>query len=191
MRRPLVQEAGSKVCFAALMSRCLPLVALTMVAAGCAGWRDHGDTYFAHNKKRQATYAFGHPGEDWRAVRSEDFDGVQVAWVHPSSVGFIEIHGQCDEQGDSSLQQYTDHLRIDWTDWEVVEQQELEIAGREALRTRVTGKLDGVPRASEFVVVKKNGCLFDLRYSTTPAAFEGGHADFEQVVEGFRFPVGP
>jgi hypothetical protein len=171
------------------MSRRFSLVALCVLVAGCAGWRNYGDTYVARNRQREATYRFGVPGQAWRPVRERGFKGVQVAWIEPRSAGVIEIHGQCDEQGDSALHQYTDHLRIDWTDWTVVEQREETLVGRTALRTVVTGKLDGVARSSEILVLKKDGCLFDLRYSTRPDSFERGRGDFDRVVRGFRFPV--
>ena len=157
--------------------------------AGCAGWRDHGDTYYARRSgDPEATYHFGMPPESWRPVR--DMDDIQVAWVNTGldGVGIIELYGQCGEQVDSSLEQYTDHLRIDWDAWTVVEQEDVELVGRAALRTVVDASLDGIARRNEFWVVKKNGCLFDLRYSAGPKDFQSGQSDFSAVVRGFRFP---
>jgi hypothetical protein len=114
-----------------------------------------------------------------------------VAWIHPGYAGVIQIHAACGEQGDSSLEQYTDHLRIDWTDWKVESQTTEKIIEREALRTVVVANLDGVPRKNELVVIKKSGCLFDLHYSAPPERFDQGRADFQRVVAGFRFPVSP
>ncbi len=113
---------------------------------------------------------------------------VQVAWVH-NDLGVIELHAQCDDQGDSTLDQYTDHMRIDWTAWKVDSQEQTKLLGRAALHTVVTAELDGVARRNEMWVVKKNGCLFDLRYSASPTQFERGRKDFAKVVAGFRFPV--
>lgn len=171
------------------------ILALLALLTGCGGWK--GNTYYAHRvpaerARREATYAFGNPSEGnpsdgWREVR--DADNVQVAWVKPVIAGAIEIHAQCAEQGDSSLFQYTDHLRIDWTDWSIVEQREERILGRAALRTIVDASIDGVARRNELVVFKKNGCLFDLRYSATPEGFAQGRPAFERVVAGFRFPL--
>jgi hypothetical protein len=164
---------------------------LLALPAGCAGgWR--GDTYYAHRfpakvARKEATYAFGNPGPGWQPVRN--LKDVQVAWTNGSLGGAIEIHAQCDDQGDSSLDQYTDHLRIDWTRWEVESQQEVRLLDRAALHTVVTAELDGVPRRNELWVVKKNGCLFDLRYSASPARFDEGRPAFAQVVEGLRFPL--
>ncbi len=171
--------------------RSIPLLASVLILAGCRGWQ--GDQFLRHRSPasraaRETSYAFGTPGEPWRAVRNAEH--VQVAWLHPELGAMIELHAQCDEQGDSSLEQYTDHLRIDWTDWTIVSQQAERLVGRAALRTVVDAQLDGVPRRNEFLVVKRSGCLFDLRYSARPDSFDAGRAAFVRVVEGFRFPLG-
>ncbi len=118
-------------------------------------------------------------------------DGIQVAWINRSldGVGVIELHAQCNEQGDSSLEQYTDHLRIDWDGWTVVEQESIQMGGRAALRTVVDAQLDGIARRNELWVVKKNGCLFDLRYSAGVRDFDAGRGDFAAVAQGFAFPL--
>jgi hypothetical protein len=163
---------------------------LPALPAGCAGWR--GDTYYAHRTppklaRKETTYRFGDPGPGWQPV--PNVKDVQVAWTNREIGGIIEIHAQCDDQGDSSLDQYTDHLRIDWTRWEVESQEQTRLIDRAALHTVVTAALDGVVRRNELWVVKKNGCLFDLRYSANPAQFEAGRGAFAQVIEGFRFPI--
>ncbi|MCX4244692.1 hypothetical protein [Paraliomyxa miuraensis] len=137
--------------------------------------------------RKEATYAFGDPGPQWQPVRN--LKDVQVAWVRREIGGVIEIHAQCDDQGDSSLDQYTDHLRIDWTSWDVETQEQTRLIDRAALRTIVSAELDGVPRRNELWVVKKNGCLFDLRYSADPPHFGDGQGDFANVVQGLRFPL--
>ena len=98
------------------------------------------------------------------------------------------MFAQCEGQGDSSLEQYTDHLRIDWDGWTVIEQSSTELLGRAAMRTVVDASLDGIPRRNELWVVKKDGCLFDLRYSAGAADFASGQAAFSSVVQGLRFP---
>ena len=166
-----------------------------MATFGCGGWRDYGDTYYRHRvplkrARTEATYRFGMPGDDWRPLREDIGKGIQVAWLQPDTVAMIQIHAQCDEHGDSGLAQYTDHLRIDWTDWKILEQESGRLAGREALRTLVDAELDGIARRNEVWVVKKNGCIFDLIYSAPPADFAAGRSDFHRVVDGFQFPVG-
>lgn len=129
----------------------------------------------------------GLPGPGWSEMRGDK--DIQVAWINRKLGAIIHVRAQCDGQGDSSLDQYTDHLRIDWTDWEVESQEPKRMLGRDALHTVVRAELDGVPRRNEYWVLKKNGCLFDLQYSAAPADFESGRAAFASVVEGFAFPV--
>jgi hypothetical protein len=161
-----------------------------LILSGCRGWQ--GDRYLEHRmpasrRAREASYGFGLPDPAWRAVRNAE--DVQVAWVNESLAAVIEVHAQCAEQGDSSLEQFTDHLRIDWTDWTVIEQRSMKLVGRDALSTVVVAKLDGVEIKSEFVLVKKSGCLFDLRYMAPPDRFDAGRPSFAGVVAGFRFPL--
>ena len=170
-------------------SRALLLAALVGLG-GCAGWRDSGDTYYRHRvpkklARKETTYSFGLPGEAWRPVR--DIKGVQVMWTHAQTHALIQVHVQCDEHGDSDLQQYTDHLRIDFTDWKVLSQEDETLLGRAALRTVVEAKLDGVPVKLELWVVKRAGCLFDLHYVAARDKFAVGEADFARVVDALRF----
>ena len=106
----------------------------------------------------------------------------------------------------------TEHVAADFTDWTIVPVQpkdangdestvtrkgdaprtrDFRLADRDALRTRVHARLDGVAVRLELVVLKKNGCLFDLTYIAAPEVFAAGYADFERVVNGFDYPVEP
>lgn len=168
------------------------MLALLSSAAACSGWRGAGDTYYRHSlpakrARKEATFSFGQPGEAWRPLRK--VKDVQVAWIRPEIRGVIEVRAQCDEQGDSNLLQFTDHLRIDWTDWKILSQTDQRLVDRAALRTVVTGQLDGVPMQLELWVVKRAGCLFDLRYAADPDRFAQGQPQFAAVVAGFSFPL--
>lgn len=178
----------------ATLLRASLLAALVVpTATGCASGWDGGGIYYKQwrpawrGAHKEATYRVGQPGDAWDPLRGED--GVQVAWERAPSAGVIQVRAQCEEHGDSSLASFTDHLRIDFGAWNIQQQSSMELIGREALRTRVQAELDGVPVSLELVVVKKNGCLFDLSYVSPPRAFEAGIPAFDQVVAGFEFPL--
>ncbi len=172
-------------------SRVRAVAAACLWLGACSGWRSHGDTFYGHGGKkapREATYAFGNPGGNWRPAPPSKH--LQVAWIHHSRAATIRIHSECSDHGDGTLEQFLDHLRIGWTQWQVLETSQERMADRAALRAVVTAELDGVTFKHEFVILKKNGCLFDLSYSARPEAFPTGRGDFLRVVSGFRFPVG-
>ena len=63
--------------------------------------------------------------------------------------------------------------------------------GREALRTHLTAKLDGVPREIVLQILKKDECVYDFGLITPRgAAFESALPDFDQMVSGFTTDVG-
>jgi hypothetical protein len=154
-------------------------------------------------KDRLPSYRFGSPGPAWEPLTTK---GLQVAWRHGSDPAVIQVFGECQNHGDSDLEDFTDHQRIDYSSWKIIEEPtgELDaegrprhrarqfyttVAGREALRTTVRANLDGVEVMIEYLVVKKDGCLFDLTYIATPADFDRHTADFQKVIDGFAYPV--
>ncbi|PRP93784.1 hypothetical protein ENSA5_41850 [Enhygromyxa salina] len=149
------------------------------------------------------TYRVGLPGAAWEPLAGP---GFQAVWQHSTDPAIIQVHGECEDHGDSDLEDFTDHQRIDYSEWAIVEEPtgELDaegrprmrqkqyyttIADREALRTTVRAKLDGVEVMLEYVVLKKDGCLFDLTYITVPRSFDQHTGEFQQVIDGFGFPV--
>ena len=154
-------------------------------------------------KNRLPSYRFGSPGPDWDPLTTK---GLQVAWHHTSDPAVIQVFGECENHGDSDLEDFTDHQRIDYSSWAIVEEPtgELDaegrprqrpkqyyttVAGREALRTTVRANLDGVEVMIEYVVVKKDGCLFDLTYIAKPDDFDQHTLEFQKVIDGFAYPV--
>ena len=160
--------------------------------AACGGWRGHGDTYYARSAPgdkvgHEATFSFGLPPSDWKPAKEK---GAQVLWVHESMPAVIHLDAQCEMHGDSSLESFTDHLRIDFREWKVLSQEAMMIAGRDAVHTVVLAEIDGgVETQMELIVFKKNGCLFDLQYIAAPSVFESGRAAYQQVVADFTFPL--
>jgi hypothetical protein len=154
-------------------------------------------------RDRLPSYRFGSPGAAWEPLTAK---GLQVAWHHDTDPAVIQVFGECGKHGDSDLEDFTDHQRIDYPDWAIVEEPtgELDaegrprmrpmqyyttIANREALRTTVRANLDGIEVMIEYVVLKKDGCLFDLTYIAKPSDFDRHTGDFQKVIDGFGYPV--
>lgn len=58
--------------------------------------------------------------------------------------------------------------------------------GRQAVRMRGEGAMDGVPMRMEVVAMKKDFCLYDFIYFAPPSSFGAGLKDFETYLYGFR-----
>jgi hypothetical protein len=158
------------------MRRAFFLLWLVGLASGCQGHFSGG--VFSKDGLR---YRVGEPGEPWRRVSFADND---LAWVSPQG-HLLAVNATCTEHEDPPLDVLTNHLLIGFTEREVKERQVIQLDGREALRSRVHAKLDGVPTSLLLVVAKKNGCVHDFSY-ISPLDHEGQYeASFDKLVSQF------
>jgi hypothetical protein len=92
--------------------------------------------------------------------------------------------GRCHRDGDDvPLRALTQHLYLGFTNRQIEHEQDLMLDGRAALRTEMTASLDGVPKHLSFVVVKKDGCVYDFWHI---ASDSGQNPEFDQFVQGFE-----
>lgn len=208
---PAARRVARQLAFRLLSLGLLSLGLVPLAGSlGCAaGMKSDSGIYIPprpsiwQGKTRLPSYRFGSPGLDWVPMRDK---GLQVAWRHESDPAVIQIFGECGIHGDSDLEDFTDHQRIDYSQWAIIEEPtgELDaegrprmrpmqyyttIADREALRTTVLANLDGVEIKIEYVVLKKDGCLFDLTYIAKPSDFDQHTDEFQTVIDGFGYPV--
>ncbi len=155
----------------------LLLVSGTLTA--CAGKGTFRDGIFYGNEAR---YRVAPPGGPWERV---SISGNDLAWEGAAGE-VIAVNALCSEHGDPSLQVLTNHLLMGFEDRTVRERETLQLAGRAALRTRVGASLDGVKRELELLVLKKDGCVYDLSYLAPPSTFDARLPDFHAVVESFE-----
>lgn len=182
--------------------------ALLLGSSACGHWNGESEYHPPRGLSSKAgavSFGIGLPGEGWKPYPEKE-SGVQVAWLSKKSSSVIQVRSQCAEHGDSSLEMFTAHIGADFENWQVREldtgkkdrrgrpittlvQKNFRLAGRTAMRSTVDAELDGVPISLEVVVLKKDGCLFDLTLISPPASLKAEVPAFERVVKGFRFPL--
>ncbi len=154
-------------------------LALSLLAA-CSGARLEGGVY------RAAGVAFrvGEVPASWRAL---DVSGARVAFRDDAAGATTFVNARCGEPGDDApLVALTQHLFFLLTDRQVDEQGVVPFDGREALHTRMRARLDGVPKAYDVYVLKKDGCVYDLVQIAEPERAERARPAFEAFARGFR-----
>lgn len=153
-------------------------------ATGCGGPALRGNVFAAHGVR----YRVGDLGDGWDRI---DVGGQNdLAWRSGSAEAIVQVNSTCDPDSDVPLTALTNHLLIGFTDREVREQAVVPMDGREALRTHVVAKLDGVPRELLFVVLKKDDCVYDFALvAPTGAAYERTAPGFERFVAEFTTEV--
>ncbi|NJK32669.1 MAG: hypothetical protein HC927_09805 [Deltaproteobacteria bacterium] len=102
----------------------LALLLVGVGVGGCQTWKG-SELYVKRwqpawkGQDKEATYRAGLPGAGWDPLQQE---GTQVAWQHTTDPAVIQVHSECEDHGDSDLEDFTDHQRIDYTSWEIVEE---------------------------------------------------------------------
>ncbi len=157
---------------------CLSL--LLGLTAACGG------SNYAHRQftKDETSYRVGELSGEWSRV---DVSQNDLAWQHDNDGSLIQVNSRCEPSLDLPLRTLTQHLLIGFTERETLDERNLMLDGREALRTHARAKLDGVPREMLIHVLKKNECVYDFSYIAAPGeSFDAHQSDYERFVKGFR-----
>jgi hypothetical protein len=159
------------------MKRALKFPLWLVVLLGCAGGRFEGNVY----RNSQVAFQVAPLDPVWQQAHGADGD---VVFHHPGG-GAILTNAACDV-GDVPLDVLLNQSLFGVQDKKEQARESLTIAGREALRARLTGTMDGVPVAMDLVLLKKDGCVYDLQLVAGAATFAARDQDFEKFVQGFQ-----
>ena len=141
---------------------------------------DAGGVY----RDEQVAFRIGEVPAGWRTVKVE---AASLAYRDDAHSASALVNGRCGRKSDDTpLAALTNHLVMGTTAREITSEETIPFDGREALHTRMSAKLDGVPRAYDLYVLKKDGCVYDFAYVAEPQSFEAGVPGFERFVSGFH-----
>jgi hypothetical protein len=147
-----------------------PLVLAVAAAVGCAASLPPGH-WEARTRRLCAgrvCYIVGPLDESWRMVHQES---AALGWFNNRSGAVIVSNASCHDDADAApLAALTRELLVGYTERRILDEQLVPMARREALRTRLVAKLDGVPMELEIYVLRRDGCVFDLSYAAPPGS---------------------
>jgi hypothetical protein len=113
--------------------------------------------------------------------------GARVAFRDEPAEATVLVNARCGKDGDDvPLKALTQHLFINFTERETIDQKVIPMDGREAIHTMMNAKLDGVPLSFDTFVLKKDGCVYDFVGISPPAKATANRPAFEGFVAGFH-----
>jgi hypothetical protein len=154
-----------------------------LLSVACGGSATYSNGTFSDNA---ATFHVDSPGSGWRRLDVESQN--DLAFEHEGTASLMQVNANCDAALDIPLVALTNHLLIGFTERTEVEPQAVvPMDGREALRTHVLAKLDGVSRELLLTVLKKDGCVYDFALLGPPGtSFATARPAYEAMLAGFR-----
>jgi hypothetical protein len=153
--------------------------AIALVAlAACATSSFSGGVF----RNSETAYRVGPLDASW--VRDKPTD-CNLAWRNPAG-GTIMVNALCEGIRDVPLDVLTNQALFGLDQKQEHSRETITLDGRAAQRTRLSAALDGVPVELDLVVLKKDGCTYDLQLVAGPKVFADREADFWQFVQGFE-----
>ncbi len=149
-----------------------------VLLAGCVGAGTFSGQVY---RQGSVAYRVGVLPDGWSRSRSH---GANLVFQHAQG-GMVVVNAECPLQGDAPLHVLTNHLLFGVSAQQEISRTLFTLDGREALRTHLTGQLDGVPIELALVVLKKDGCLYDLQLIAGPGQFAAREPAFTSFVAAF------
>jgi hypothetical protein len=151
-----------------------------IACAACSGPALRGDVYRGDG----LAFRLGEVPATWRLL---DVKHVRLAFRDEPAEATVLVNARCGHDGDDvPLLALMQHLFMNFTERQTLEQKVVPLDGREAMHTILSAKLDGVPKMFDAFVLKKDGCVYDFVAISAPPKFEPNRQAFESFVAGFH-----
>lgn len=163
-------------------------LSLTVVAPG-AGCATAGTLEGGVYRGPETAYHIGPLSSDWSVVTVDHQN--DLAWHSDAKAAVMHVDSSCDPAQDIPLTALRTHLLIGFTEREIRKEEVVAMDGREALRTHLIAKLDGVPREILLQILKKDDCVYDFGLVAPPGdAFQSALGDFDALLASFTTDLG-
>lgn len=148
------------------------------------------------------------PGRDWLVLspgarsnrQTDDSNGSpedtgDIAFEHSKAGAIISLNSVCHDQRDASLEELSRYLLLGLNTRGPTVTRSLELDGVKALEATVDAEMsqrqpnggsEELPMRVRAVVLRKNGCTYDLMFIARPSAFDGLLPTFERFLKGFH-----
>lgn len=130
------------------------------------------------------SYTIGVLPASWKRKKIE---GGDLAFTNSQIEATMTVNSTCNEKKKNySLKALSESLLIGIKGKEALDRKEITVDGRQALRTIYIGSLNNVPITIATVVLKKDICIYDFTYASSPTNFDLGIVDFDTFVSQFK-----
>ena len=149
-----------------------------------AGKKDEGKLNGQIFTSDSTSYMIGTLPEGWKRIGIE---GGDLAFSNSLEDSTITVNSTCDERKTRySLKALSESLITGLKNKKAESRQDSQIDGHPALITIYTGSLNNNPVMIETRVFKKNDCVYDFTYGSSPSNFDSGAPEFDEFISQFK-----
>ena len=128
---------------------------------------------------------FEAPLSPYEKTSAKDVDG---AWRNSKTGSFITFLSECSEASDPTLESVRNEVIRGVTDVQIHRSETTTYQAREALRTVVVGRVDGVSSTVDLLIFKRNGCTYVLNLVALPQSYAPDLPPFDRFIREFKAP---
>lgn len=156
------------------------IVFVCVLLAGCATQRTVNGFYLNEVKGFRVQV----PWTGWEVAESP---GVDLTLRDTRSQAHMAVSASCPAGETGPLPSLVRHLFFGLRQVKRLREGCILLDGVRGLETVVTGRWEGTPVQVRSVVVRRQGCLYDLLLVAPPEIFGARSADFDRFLEGWQF----
>lgn len=127
---------------------------------------------------------FKAPSAPFKSAKSPSSDEM---WVSTKTASTISFFTSC-SPSEPALKTIRTTAFSSLENIEISKEESISYNEREALKSNIDGKMEGVPVKIQFLVFKKNSCSYHLSYVALKENFEKELSIFTSFVNNFRVP---
>lgn len=136
--------------------------------------------------QRAQAFSVKTPSSPWKEQKQDENQSDRV-FVSDRTGSVIALGSVCKRYEQVSLEALRKDLMNPIEGREIASEERKPLDDREALFTRVKGRMDGVPVESHLVVLRKNDCIFDFSLHARNQITNEDDRDFLSFVHSFHF----
>ena len=144
-----------------------------------AGDEDSGELNGQIFQTDDTSYRIGTLPSSWQR---QNIEGGDLAFKNTQFDGTMTVDSTCNEKKKNySMKALSESLLIGITDKEALSREEITVGGVPALKTIYTGSLSNVPLKIATVVLRKDICIYDFTYASSPERFDSGPLGWQRA----------
>ena len=137
-------------------------------------------------RTERAKVAFRPPAPPFEKAKLEG--SADEMWRNPKTGNNISYFTQCGDKSDPELTSIRNELALGLSEYQVLQSDRVPYNGREALRSLISGKVDGIESMMDVIILKKNGCIYGITFVGLSQKLKVDQPAFEKFVREFQAP---
>ena len=134
---------------------------------------------------KQSELSFQAPASPFESI---SLDNADKAWQNKKTGSTLSYLSQCKDNADPSLESLRDTTLRGLDSVEILKDEKMSYNGREAVKTQVKGKLDGVSVLVRLLIFKKNFCRYTISMVGVESHVDSDVQIFETFLGKFEAP---